>query len=949
MTSTLSTTRPDVQLIVRELVARAPERLTLVFASRRPPGIPIAKLRAVGEVAELTRDDLRFDADETSRLFSETYGRSLEPDVLADVTARTEGWAASLQLVHAALRDRTPVEIRRFVRNLSGGDQELYDYLAEEVVGDLPADLQAFLMRTSILQVVTPELARVVTGLDTSEVARLTGSAERVTLLGRRARGPRTELRYHPLVRGFLEARLSRELGVDAVRDLHRTVAAHAEDHDWRIAAHHHWAAGDRHKAYQIIDTSARSIIGRGEYLVAAPFVAEAGDEALRASFLVVLSRRDFKQGDVRQALARAKQAVEIDPESDVALANLASLNLTSGDVAGAIDAATRLIAITKDEGWLGIAQTMLAIIQGSRDGRIPETVERLSELAERQRLDGDTHFEGITYLNLAVTERSMGNATATFKSATKAIDLLESSSAGAEVASARCVRAWALFHTGHPKEARTELVRSLAETNETIRVDALLEIAGMEAFYGDIAAANECISELHALGHVADWAVRMSLVTSAYLAIRNGRATDAARIASGIAPDELTASSGHKAHVLAVRAHAQVSMGASSTAALALAKRQASHQSAGLWEAYCEALEAARGPVEGFRLFVRQAGRRGPWVLTYIAELVVDRLADLGEVELAMVLDEAALRPERWRPALRSCVDASGRSSLVSGRLLEAIGDTEDVLRLRRLAHQHRGMPEADLGRSLARRIAPRVFVEDQGRVSIQIGGRSIDGASIRRKVLALLCFLITRPRYSATRDEVMDALWPEFDPADALNSLNQTVYFLRRVFEPAYKEDLSPAYLHHESDLIWLDPELVSSTSGNCLGLIRSMSPEPTPLDVAELSAAYQGPFALDFAYEEWAADYRTSLHASYLQIIEKAVASDTISGHFERGIGLARRALDLTPEADQIELSLLRLYRLNGSHSAAAEQYSHYAATMRETLGVDPPELELLWEDR
>jgi DNA-binding SARP family transcriptional activator len=103
------------------------------------------------------------------------------------------------------------------------------------------------------------------------------------------------------------------------------------------------------------------------------------------------------------------------------------------------------------------------------------------------------------------------------------------------------------------------------------------------------------------------------------------------------------------------------------------------------------------------------------------------------------------------------------------------------------------------------------------------------------------------------------------------------------------------------------------------------------------------------LDFAYEEWATDFRTSLHSSYLQVIEKAVESDTINGHFERGIGLARRALDLTPEADQIELSLLRLYRLNGSHSAAAEQYAHYAATMRETLGVEPPSLESLWEDR
>ena len=124
-----------------------------------------------------------------------------------------------------------------------------------------------------------------------------------------------------------------------------------------------------------------------------------------------------------------------------------------------------------------------------------------------------------------------------------------------------------------------------------------------------------------------------------------------------------------------------------------------------------------------------------------------------------------------------------------------------------------------------------------------------------------------------------------------------------------------------------------------------IRAMPSTPTPRDVADLSREYSAPFALDFAYEEWASDYRSSLHASYLQVIEKAVSADTSSGHFERGIGLARRALDLSPEADQIELSLLRLLRLNGSHSAAAEQYSHYAATHRETYGIEPPALESL----
>jgi DNA-binding SARP family transcriptional activator len=52
-----------------------------------------------------------------------------------------------------------------------------------------------------------------------------------------------------------------------------------------------------------------------------------------------------------------------------------------------------------------------------------------------------------------------------------------------------------------------------------------------------------------------------------------------------------------------------------------------------------------------------------------------------------------------------------------------------------------------------------------------------------------------------------------------------------------------------------------------------------------------------------------------------------------------------LSLAPEADEIELSLLRLYRLSGSHSAAAEQYEHYAATIRENLGIEPPAFESL----
>jgi DNA-binding SARP family transcriptional activator len=235
--------------------------------------------------------------------------------------------------------------------------------------------------------------------------------------------------------------------------------------------------------------------------------------------------------------------------------------------------------------------------------------------------------------------------------------------------------------------------------------------------------------------------------------------------------------------------------------------------------------------------------------------------------------------------------------------------------------------------------------MVEDQVRVSIVVGERVIAGSSVRRKVLALLCFLLTRPDFSSTRDQVLDALWPELDPADALNSLNQTVYFLRRVLEDPYVEDQSPGYVHHNSDLIWLDGELVASRSNLCRRLIKRLPADPEPAEVEALVETYRGRFALDFEYEEWATPYRDWLHASFLEIVERAVSNDLESGHFDRGIRLAQRVLDVDSAAEHVEVSLLRLYRASGAHAAAAEQYGHYATVMRDQLGIEPPPLESL----
>ena len=407
-----------------------------------------------------------------------------------------------------------------------------------------------------------------------------------------------------------------------------------------------------------------------------------------------------------------------------------------------------------------------------------------------------------------------------------------------------------------------------------------------MEARYGSSQRALDRLDDLRAIGDEANWALAASTPTAAFVAIRRGDLETAGRLLEGVDPDEPTEVSGHKAHLLAMRAHLSVARedrGAADRVESAL--RHAKATSADLWHEYALVLQAM---LDGdLARYVRSTVDKGTWPLTYVAEQVVQRLDRLGDEELELVKKEATGRPERWRPALRLVVDAAETSSIQAARLLEIVGDADDIGRLRQIAHRHKGKPEAELGRALSRRVAAPIYVEDQGRVAIRVGGRVVDGSSVRRKVFALLCFLLTKPSYAATRDEVMEALWPELDPADALNSLNQTVYFLRRVFEPQYKDDLSPGYVHHESDVIWLDTELVHSRSRDCLELMQAMTTLPSPDEVMNLSRTYAGPFALDFAYEDWASDYRTALHSRYLQIVERAVADDTATGHFERGI--------------------------------------------------------------
>jgi DNA-binding SARP family transcriptional activator len=938
---------PDVRYIARELVSRSPERLSIVFASRRVPTIPLARLRAVAEVAELDTDDLRFDPEETERLFTETYGRRLDPDVLADLTFRTEGWIASLQLVQAALRDRSPAEIRRFVRGLSGADHDLYEYLAEEVVGDLDEDVQRFLMETSILQVVTPELAEVVTGSSSGEVVRLTAVAERLTLLSRLSGSPRTHQRYHPLVRGFLEARFRNLYGADALRALHHRVAAAAASSDWRIAAHHYREAGETTAMLDVVRNAIPTIMGNGQYALAEAFIGQVAPGLRSPGFDLIVSRVDMQQGDYEAAVAASQAVLDAginDPvQRDHALLNLLTLHTNHGEGEMALEYAAMLGSSTVDPNLRQIAAASERLVAAADIGDLDGASRTLVKMATNQR-NAFPHHHGVTAFNAGWIAQLQDRPSDAVTLAIESLEALESTSSQVERAASRMLLASAMMARGQLAEAQRVVDETLAESTVPLENELLIDAADMFDSFAAPALAEPLLERIGGQAPLSPECSRMASLVRARAGVRRGDVI-AARIALATYPVGMATTPGMKAAALTTAAYvacadAQEEAAQLARAAADHARRQHAHR----WWRIARLIESLTDGVL-LKETLSTNATTSPWNLTFLADLVVPWLDRLDQSDARIMDAVVQAYPGRWRPPLRRWVDQSTERPSQTAHLLQLVGEREDVRRLRAVSKRSKRGASANLGRQLARRLADSVFVEDQGRVVIRVGERVVPGTEIRRKVLALICLLLTKPGMSATRDQVLDALWPELDPELAVNSLNQTLYFLRRVFEEDYSEDLSPGYVVHDSDLVWLDPGLVTSRSSQCRDLIRDMPKRPTPEDVERLASLYGGRFALDFEYEEWASSYRDSLHASYLEIVERSVSEDLHTGHYDRGIRVARRALEVDPHADQIEVSLLRLYRATGAHSAAAEQYGHYASVMREDLGVEPPPLDLL----
>jgi LuxR family maltose regulon positive regulatory protein len=147
---------------VEFFLAYAAPALHLVVAGRSDPPLPLARLRARGELTEIRADDLRFGADEARLLFDAIGGFTPDERATTDLVDRTEGWVTGLQL--AALTLRSAADPGAAAAAMRGDDRHILDYFATEVLPALDAEQRDLLVRTSVLDTINGSLCDAVLG-----------------------------------------------------------------------------------------------------------------------------------------------------------------------------------------------------------------------------------------------------------------------------------------------------------------------------------------------------------------------------------------------------------------------------------------------------------------------------------------------------------------------------------------------------------------------------------------------------------------------------------------------------------------------------------------------------------------------------------------------------------------------------------------------------------------
>jgi ATP/maltotriose-dependent transcriptional regulator MalT len=496
-------------------VDHLPANVHLMVATRVDPPLPLARLRASGELTEIRIAELGFTSTEAITLLNQAMGLELTAQQVQQLWERTEGWAAGLYLAGLSLRDRA--DQSEFIASFEAGHRHVVDYLGTEVLARQPELLRSFMVHTAILQRLSASLCDAV--LEADDSAALLAELEQANLFLIALDDHRQWYRYHHLFAQLLRLELT-EREPELVPVLHRRAADwYRQAGDVEGAIHHATAAGDFTQAADLIARHWLTYQRRGEiatlerWLRGLPEAVIAADPPIALVAAWVGGKLDTSLQEIERWLAAAEASDYRGPlpagiRSVAFGAAMVRASNTFDDVARSLRAARQALDAAgpraSESYWMGaVALGRSLYLSGSMGEARPV----LEDVASNGPLADLQPFVVVnTFALLSLLEGEDGDDERAVALARHAIDVAEAQGIRYDPLSGvgYIALGLGLARRGRLAEAEELLEQALRvlkyDSFAVQRAEALLELASVRHARGDTEGANASLERARQL-----------------------------------------------------------------------------------------------------------------------------------------------------------------------------------------------------------------------------------------------------------------------------------------------------------------------------------------------------------------------------------------------------------------------------------------------------------------
>jgi len=423
--------------VIEQLLANLPNPLHLVLITREDPPLPLARLRANNQLTEVRARDLRFTRRDIDRFLNAVMGLSLSQADIAALEDRTEGWIVGLQLAGLSIQDRANPS--SFIATLSGSHRYILSYLTEQVLSQQTEEIRQFLLETSILDKLSGDLCKAVTGRSDSYALLERLLNANLFLI------PMDEVghwyRYHHLFADLLRD-LHNAFQKDKTTELHRRASRWFDQSGMaNEAIQHALAAEDYAMAVDLLERHALEMIMQGYaktvngWVQALPveWVSQSPRTNLAFAWALLLGGAYSPAVEYLERL----QATWIDPplEKEKPAIQAEWLVLQSlvlymqGKITECMDMATRALELAPEQGSRvrSLAYYVQASVLWLREDH-QQAVEIYQMSIQHSRLAGNLVAEMMSTAGLAGMVFEQGKLHLAFEIASQAVDRIERS-----------------------------------------------------------------------------------------------------------------------------------------------------------------------------------------------------------------------------------------------------------------------------------------------------------------------------------------------------------------------------------------------------------------------------------------------------------------------------------------------------------------------------------------